>query len=351
MTTYSDSGVDIEKGDDASKIMYEAAKSTWENRKGKLGEVITPFDDFSGVRVIDVSTLPEGTVMCMGFDGVGTKVEIAERINKHDTIAHDLFAMVCDDAVIRGGEPVLLGSILDVNKVDVSIIKQLAKGYVEAAKAANVAVINGEIAELGNRIGGFGDSNYNWGAGLIWFAKKDRMFTGFEIKEGDSIVTLKEEGFRSNGLSLVRKILVDSFGENWHEDRQLAESILHPSKIYSSAIVEMFGGVENEPKAEIHGVAHITGGGVPGKLARILKPSGLGAKLDNLFEPCKAMQLLMEKGNVPKEEAYKTWNMGNGMLVVCSEDQADKVIEIAKKHRIEAKVAGKVIKENEIIFP
>ncbi|MFA6528501.1 MAG: hypothetical protein WCT46_03090, partial [Candidatus Gracilibacteria bacterium] len=115
MTTYSDSGVNIELGDDSSKIMYEAAKATWENRKGKIGEVVSPKDDFSGVRVVNVGALPKDSVMCMGFDSIGTKVEIAERTQKHDTVAFDLFAMVCDDAVVCGGEPALIGSIFEVN--------------------------------------------------------------------------------------------------------------------------------------------------------------------------------------------------------------------------------------------
>src|SRR3989339_342830 len=140
--TYMDSGVNIELGDDVSKILYNAAKQTWENRKGGIGEVIVPFDDFSGVRAIDVSGLPKGTMMNIGFDGVGTKVEIAERTGNYSTLAYDLFAMVCDDAVVSGAEPVLIGSILDVNSLTGSIekVKQLAHGYVAAAKEANVAV-------------------------------------------------------------------------------------------------------------------------------------------------------------------------------------------------------------------
>ncbi|MFH1299348.1 MAG: AIR synthase related protein, partial [Patescibacteria group bacterium] len=156
MTTYADAGVDIELGDDASRVMFEAAKATFLNRAGLVGEVIMPKDDFSGVRAIDVGALPEGTVMNMGFDGVGTKVEIAERMGRHDTMAYDLFAMVCDDAVVYGGEPVLIGSILDVNSLSLDAVKGLAKGYIEAAKAARVAVVNGEIAELGSRVSGFG---------------------------------------------------------------------------------------------------------------------------------------------------------------------------------------------------
>src|SRR3989338_8802779 len=159
----------------------------------------------------------------IGLGGVGTKMELAERVKNHRTIAYDLFAMVTDDAVVRGAEPVLIGSILDVNSLGtldksfIEEIRQLAEGYIGAAKAANVAIVNGEVAELGSRVGGFGSFNYNWGAAVVWFAKKDRMFTGKEIKEGDYLVGLREEGFRSNGLSLVRKIMMHKHGDNWHE--------------------------------------------------------------------------------------------------------------------------------------
>ena len=355
-TTYADSGVNIELGDDVSKILYNAAKETWKNRDGKLGELIVPFDYFSGVRAIDVSSLPEGTLMNIGFDGVGTKMELAERICDHRTIAYDLFAMVCDDAVVRGAEPVLVGSILDVNslgnddEIYLEQIKQLAEGYIGAAKAANVAVVNGEVAELGNRIEGYGPFNYNWGAAVVWFAKKDRLFTGNEVKEGDYLVGLKEEGFRSNGLSLVRKINKNIHGEDWHEfiynGESLAKLALHPSKIYSGAVVEMIGGFEGVPKAEVHGVAHITGGGIPGKMERILKPSGLGAIIDDHFDTPKIMLYCQETGNVSDKEAYKTWNMGQGMIIVTP--TPDNVVQVAQKHMIEAKVIGRITDQSGI---
>ncbi|NQU79348.1 hypothetical protein HQ545_06295 [Candidatus Woesearchaeota archaeon] len=349
-TTYEDSGVNIELGDDVSKILYNAAKETWKNREGKLGELIVPFDDFSGVRAIDVSNLPSGTLMNIGFDGVGTKMELAERINDHRTIAYDLFAMVCDDAVVRGAEPVLIGSILDVNSLEkdgeafLGQVKQLAEGYINAAKVANVAIVNGEVAELGDRIGGFGDFNYNWGASVVWFANRDRLFTGKEVQEGDYLVGLREEGFRSNGLSLVRRIMTNVHGDNWHESQydgeSLAKLVLQPSQIYSGAVVEMFGGYNQEPQAKVHGVAHITGGGVPGKLGRVLKPSGLGAKIDTPFEPVNLMLYCQEKGNVSDTEAHNTWHMGPGMIVITPEP--DKVMGVAENHGIEPKVIGKV---------
>ena len=109
--TYKDSGVNIDLGDDASKVLYEAAKLTWKNRRGRLGEVVEIFEDFSGLRAINVGNLPLDTYMNINFDSIGTKIELSERIAKHDTVAYDLFAMVCDDAVVRGAEPVLVGSI------------------------------------------------------------------------------------------------------------------------------------------------------------------------------------------------------------------------------------------------
>ena len=398
--------------EEVSKILYNAAKQTWCNRKGKLGELIVPFDDFSGVRAIDVSNLPYGTLMNIGFDGVGTKMELAERINDHRTIAFDLFAMVCDDAIVRGAEPVLIGSILDVNTLGkgnnnfIEPVKQLAEGYINAAKSANVAIVNGEVAELGNRIGGFGSNffvlnlahnyislnlrednwkdiqllssylietneklknkiykqlkvpekgfidnadslrtlNYNWGAAVVWFAKKERLFTGREIQAGDYLVGLKETGFRSNGLSLVRKIMRTNYGENWHnqiyDGESLGKLVLEPSRIYSGAVVEMFGGFQDEPKAKIHGVVHITGGGIPGKLGRVLKPSGLGATISEPYSPAKLMLYCQDKGKISDREAYKTWNMGPGMIIITPEPE--KVMKISNNHNIESKVIGQV---------
>ena len=359
MTVYSDAGVNIDLGDEASKILYEASKLTWENRKGKFGEVLEFFGNFSGTRAVRVSGLPADALTNLGFDGIGSKVLIAQIMGMHDTVAYDLFAMVCDDAVVRGAEPVLLGSILDVNSLGkngksyIEFVKQLAVGYVKAAREAGVAVVNGEVAELGASVTGYGDFNYNWGAGVAWFARESRLLKGNEIKEGDSIIALRENGFRSNGLSLVIKVMENAHGSNWHNflfETQIAHSsntfgnlVLTPSRIYTKAVVEMFGGFLGEPKAEIHGVVHVTGGGIPGKLARALRPSGLGAYLDKLFYPPEIMKHVQSIGNVSDEEAYKTWNMGNGMLIITP--TPNDVLSIASSYNIGAQVAGFVVRD------
>jgi phosphoribosylformylglycinamidine cyclo-ligase len=333
---YKKAGVNVKLGDEASKILFQAAQKSWKNRKG-LGKIFSPNKTFSGVRVIDVSRLPKDTVMCTGFDGIGTKVEIAQRLNKHDTMAYDLLAMTCDDAVMAGGEPVLAGSVLDINKIDIKAIKQLAEGYIQAAKKAGVAIINGELAELGDHVGGYGKFHYSWSSTVVWFGKKDRLFDGRKIKAGDYLVGLKEDGFRSNGFSLVRKILGNT------KNKKILLKALQPSKIYCKAACEMFGGYNKKPQAIVHGIAHITGGGIPSKLGRVLFPAKLGAIIDKPFNPPEIMKYCMKKGKVSEKEAYKTWNMGQGMIIITPEPE--KIIKIANRHHIKAKIIGKVIKK------
>ncbi len=331
---YAKAGVDVKKGDAASKAFYEAARRTWGNR------VQSGFDDFSGLRFVQP---PSGKDIVMGenVDGVGTKSEVAERLEKFDTLAFDLLAMVCDDAVVRGGEPFFVTNVLDVSRISEKQMAQLAKGLEAAAKEAGVAIVNGEIAELGEKVGGFGVFRLNWAASCTWFAKKKRLVSGQNLKPGQSVVALKEDGFRSNGLSLARKIMENQYGKNWHEhDRKLSEQILHPSTIYTRFAVSLFGGINGKPSSKVSAMAHVTGGGIAGKLGRALKPSGLGAKLTDLFEPCTAMKTLMQLGPVDQDEAYRAWNMGNGFLIVT--DEPDAVLQQAKAFKLEAKVAGSI---------
>lgn len=352
--TYASSGVDVDVEEKAAELLYNAARKTWKNREGRLGEVITPFDDFSGIRAVNVGKLPAGTLMNMGFDGVGTKAEFADLAERYDTLAFDLLAMVCDDAVLRGGEPVLAGSIIDVNTLGqdekrLVYIRQLTDGYVKAAKAAGVAIVNGEIAQLGNRVGVRKEFSMNWGAALVWFAHKDRLITGHKVKPGDAIVGLQETSLRSNGISLIRKILTTKVGPTWYRKslrgKKLIDLALQPSTIYSAAIVEMFGGwSKSQPaKVKLHALANVTGGGLPSKLERALRPSGLGAAIADPFTPVELMLHCQKLGNVSDREAYRTWHMGQGMVIVTPEPQ--KAIEIARSHKIKAKIIGEVTKE------
>lgn len=349
-TTYAEAGVNLELGDAASQLLYAAARRTWEQRRHGFGEVIIPHDDFSGIRCIAVGALPADTVMGIGFDGIGTKIEIAERMQTWNTLAFDLFAMVCDDAIVQGAEPVVLGTVLDVRTLGSAAepyleqISQLAEGYVAAAAAARVAVINGELAECGARLGGYGPFNLAWNAGVVWFARRSRLLSGAAMRPGDAIVGLEETGCRSNGYTLLRRIVQQRHGEAWHTVR-LGESTLgalalQPSRIYTAAVVDMLGGVAGEPQVDIHAVVHVTGGGIPGKLGRVLRRVGLGADIHRPFMPGPLLRYVQEHGPVSDYEAYRVWNMGQGLLLVTPQPQ--EVITMAQQHGIAAQVVGQI---------
>ncbi|MCK5289830.1 MAG: hypothetical protein KAJ56_02700, partial [Candidatus Aenigmarchaeota archaeon] len=156
--------------------------------------------------------------------------------------------------------------------------------------------------------------------------------------------------FRSNGLSLVRKTFSTAYGNDWHnidfKEKKLGDWVLTPSTIYSACVCSMFGGFDRKPRVELHGVSHITGGGLPGKLGRVLKPSGFGADIDTPFTPGEALLHCQEKGNIPDNEAYRAFNMGQGMVVITP--NPEEAIKIAQEFGIEAQIIGKVTEEKGI---
>ena len=332
MATYEESGVNIELGDKCSSIAYQAAKATFPGRDGMIGAPSVDEGGFSGV--LDMGDF----YLLQNDDGVGTKIKIAEQIGKYDTLGYDLIAMVADDAVCMGAETVSITNTLDVNKVNEEKIQALMTGLKEAALEHKIVIPGGEIAELGNMVNG-----YLWNATAVAVVEKNKLIRGEDIQSGDKIIGLKSDGFRSNGFSLVRYILKEKFGENWasekyNEDKSWGEAPLIPSRIYSSAILDMHGRYKEEAKVNLKGVVHVTGGGIQGNLERILK--GRKADLNNLPEPHEMMQKLMEIGNVSEEEAYKTWNMGVVMILLSND--LEKIEEICAKHSIEMQVIGEI---------
>lgn len=332
--TYKDAGVNIDLGDVCSKIMAEACQKTYENRKGRMGEI--EVWEKEGLHRIIVTNIGPYKMM-LNSDGVGTKVEIAERVGYHGSIPFDLIAMLVDDSVRFGADPLVMSNIIDAKKLDKIVIEQLGKGMVQAAEEAGIAVVSGEIAELGMRVGGYSNSPYNWCGTVLSIIKNEKLIAGEHIRPGDCIISLREYGFRSNGLSLVRKTLQNKFGEEWHKEKYgaitLGHEVLTPSKIYAKKILELHGHYNEKPYVKLKGVAHITGGGIPGKLGRVLAPKKLGADLTDLFEPPGIMKCMQKWGNISDEEAYKTWNMGNGMLLIVSKKNDDVEKTIAALNR------------------
>ena len=342
MATYKESGVDVELGDQCSKLAYEAAKGTFVGRKGKIGEPVIDEGGFTGM--LDMGEY----YLIQNDDGVGTKIEVAEKMRKFDTLGYDLLAMVADDGVCSGAEVFSVTNTLDVPKLDSEMVEGLMSGLKKAALEQKIVVPGGELAELGDALNGA-----VWNATAVGIVEKNKVITGADIQEGDVILALKSDGIRSNGLSLARMILKEKFGDDWvnqeyGDGRTWGEVILTPSKIYHRAILNLIGGFKEEQKFNVKGIIHNTGGGIKGNLPRVLKKKGLGAELTNLPKPHEFMLKLQEMGNVSDEEAYKTWNMGVGMLMVVNPSDADKILEALKNEGVEAVLAGRVTSGSDI---
>jgi len=319
------SGLDIDLGNLCSQRAYGWAKKTFVNRELRFGMPVKGLDgSFSNL-------MNYGQVrIAMSSDGIGTKIELAERTGIYETIGYDLTAMVVDDLAANGIEPTNLSNILDVDHLDREIVDQLMHGLHDAAMIAGVAVVGGEIAELGDRIGGYGDRmHFNWCAtGIGILPAGVEPVDGRDIREGDAVVALESMGFRSNGFSLVRRIMESRFGADWHREphasgRTWGEVLLTRSRIFAPWIVSV-----REQGLDLHGIAHVTGGGIPDNLGRVLERSGLGAHLDELPAPQPFMREVQELGDVPEETAYRLWNMGAGMLVIVDSLHGDRLVEV-----------------------
>lgn len=344
MATYKESGVDVELGDRCSRIAYKAAMETFPGRKGMIGAPVTEEGGFTGM--LDMGDF----YLVQNDDSLGTKMVVAEKTGKFNTVGYDLMAMVADDAICVGAEVISVTNTLEAPKFDATIIGELMSGLKDTAQEQKIVIPGGELAEVGNTLNGM-----IWCATAVGIVAKDRVLNGSDIQIGDAIIGLKSAGIRSNGLSLARKILRDEFGDNWVAEkydngRTWGEVILTPSKIYHAAILNIIGRYGENKKHSIKGIVHNTGGGIRGNLPRLLKKHGFGAKLDSLTEPHGFMLKLMELGQVSVQEAYKTWNMGIGMMMVTSAEKADDVVKALAKKSVESQVIGFVTGGEEIQF-
>lgn len=254
MSTYKDSGVDVELGDQCSKLAYEAAKATFAGRKGMIGEPVSDEGGFTGM--LDMGDF----YLVQNDDGVGTKIEVAEKMRKFDTLGYDLIAMVADDAICVGAEVVSVTNTLDSPKLDEEMVDGLMSGLKKAALEQKIVVPGGELAELGDTLNGA-----VWNATAVGVIGKESVITGDSIEHGDAILVLKSDGIRSNGLSLARMILKEQFGDDWvkieySDTKTWGEVILTPSKIYHRALLNVMGAYGESRKLTVKGLVHNTGG-------------------------------------------------------------------------------------------
>ncbi|MEU1049118.1 phosphoribosylformylglycinamidine cyclo-ligase [Streptomyces sp. NPDC005897] len=335
--SYAAAGVDIEAGDRAVELMKE-----WV-RKTRRPEVLGGLGGFAGL--FDASALKnyERPLLASATDGVGTKVDIARQLGVYDTIGHDLVAMVMDDIVVCGAEPLFMTDYICVGKVHPERVAAIVKGIAEGCVLAGCALVGGETAEHPGLLGPDDFDVAGAGTGVV---EADRLLGPDRIRTGDAVIAMASSGLHSNGYSLVRHVLLNEGGLalDAHLDglgRTLGEELLEPTKIYSLDCLALMR------TAEVHAFSHVTGGGLAANLARVI-PDGLHAVVDrSTWTPGAVFDLVGRTGRVERLELEKTLNMGVGMIAIVPEESTDVALTALADRGVDAWVAGEITDRGE----
>jgi len=337
MTTYKEAGVDVTAGYKAVELMKSHIRKTM--RPGVLEE-IGGFGGLFSLEGIDVKK----PVLVSGTDGVGTKLKIAFLMDRHDTVGIDCVAMCANDVVCCGAQPLFFLDYIATGKLIPEKVEQIVKGVTDGCVQAGCALIGGETAEMP---GFYPEDEYDLAGFVVGIIDRDRIIDGKTIREGDLLVGLASAGLHSNGFSLVRKVLNPSRENLGKYDERLGktlgEELLTPTRIYVKTILSLIG------KHEIKGIANITGGGFIENIPRII-PEGLGAVIHKgSWEVLPIFRLLRETGDIPEKDMYNTFNMGIGMVLAVSPDEADEIVRSAIQLGEKAFVIGEIVRGGERI--
>lgn len=333
---YKDAGVDVANGQKEVELIKKLVEKTQsENVLSKLG-------GFSGLFSLENLNI-KNPVLVSGTDGVGTKVMLAQMMNKHDTIGIDCVAMCVNDILCQGAKPLFFLDYIACGKLVPEKMEKIVKGVADGCLQANSSLIGGETAEMP---GLYKENDYDLAGFCVGIVDKEKIITGEKIKKGDHIFGLKSSGIHSNGYSLVRKIVLEKEKLSLDEkieglDTSLGEELLKPTKIYVKEILALL------EKIEINGLSHITGGGFYENIPRMI-PDGLCAKIDVRNIPIPKIFSLLEKwGVLDKKDMYETFNMGVGLVFAVDKNAIDKVKEIIDEN--ELLDLGEVVENDEKI--
>lgn len=311
--TYRDAGVDIDAGNLSVKLIKDSVKATYRP------EVLGDLGGFGGL--FAMSTKYKEPVLVSGTDGVGTKLRLAFILDKHDTIGQDAVAMCVNDILVQGAEPLFFLDYLAVGKLEPEQVADVVKGVANACKESGCALIGGETAEMA---GFYAEGEYDIAGFAVGAVEKSKIITSEKVKAGDVILGLPSSGVHSNGYSLVRKIVFDVKGFKGNEyidelGKTIGEELLTPTRLYPKSCLPLI------EKFDIHGMVHVTGGGYYENIPRAL-PEDMGAEIDATSWPVPPIfNLLKEWGNVDWHEMYRTFNMGIGMIIIASAEEAEKI--------------------------
>ncbi|MGM0438563.1 MAG: phosphoribosylformylglycinamidine cyclo-ligase [Bacillota bacterium] len=333
--SYKDAGVDIDKGDEVVSKIKDAVNST------HGPEVLSGLGGFGGFFAPDLSEYQE-PVFVSGTDGVGTKLKIAFKSGKHDTVGIDLVAMCVNDILAQGAKPLFFLDYLASGVLDVEEMSQVVSGIANGCKKAGCALIGGETAEMPDF---YNKGEYDMAGFTVGLVDKEKIISGEDVKDGDLIIGLGSNGIHSNGFSLVRKVLFDhcdydlnNIPEGWNHN--LEEELLKPTKIYVKSVIKLIS------EFKINGLAHITGGGLLENLPRILSKDLTASIVEKTWFRPEVFNLIKEKGNIAEKEMYRTFNMGIGFVVVVDPEIAEEVLNKAVELGEKAYLIGKVKKRN-----
>ena len=318
--TYAEAGVDIAAGEEAVRRIKDHVRSTFRP------EVIGDIGGFGGLFAFDKNRY-KSPVLVSSTDGVGTKALVAQAAGAFTTIGIDLVAMCVDDLVCQGAEPLFFLDYIAVGKLDPDHIEQLVAGVAEGCRTAGCALIGGEMAE---HPGAMKAGDFDLVGFAVGVVDRDRVLTGAEVKPGDVLIGLPSPNLRSNGYSLARKALLDIGGRSLTSEaykgahHSLAEELLSPSVIYAPAILELLRHVD------VHAIAHITGGGIPGNLNRVLPERCDAVVQRRSFETPRIFQEIQRAGEIPDAEMASTFNLGLGMIAVVPPSDVYKALDVLR---------------------
>jgi phosphoribosylformylglycinamidine cyclo-ligase len=329
---YAEAGVDTAAGDLAVELMKSAVSRT------HGPDVVGGFGGFAGL--FDASALKgyARPLLATSTDGVGTKVAIAQAIDKHDTIGQDLVGMVVDDIVVVGARPLFMTDYIACGKVVPERIADIVRGIAEACAATGTALVGGETAE---HPGLLGPDDYDVAGAAVGVVEAADALGPEKVKNGDVVIAIASSGLHSNGFSLVRHILASrdlDYTSHTPELGLLGEALLEPTRLYTTPLLSVI----DELPGAVHSLSHVTGGGIAANLSRVL-PVGAWVELDRAtWSPDPVFRVLAEWGGLELAETEGTWNLGVGMFAVVDPSTASSVARALGVHGIPAWVAGRV---------
>lgn len=334
-STYAAAGVDIEAGDRAVELIKAKVRKTYRP------EVVGNIGGFAGLFALD-TTKYRKPLLASSTDGVGTKLAIAQAMDIHDTVGIDLVAMVVDDLVVCGAEPLFLQDYVAFGQVVPEKIADIVGGIADGCRWAGCSLVGGETAE---HPGLLGRDEYDIAATGVGVVEADELLGSEKVREGDVLIGLGSSGLHSNGYSLVRHVLLgsgrmrlDAVVDELGNQRSLGEELLTPTRIYAKDCLAL------KDETDVHAFSHITGGGLAGNVARVL-PASLDAVIDrSSWAPQPIFDLVAGKGRIEQHEMERTFNMGVGMVAIVGKEDADRALALLTARHVPAWVVGEIVK-------